>query len=340
MFCVIQKQRVWLIGLAFLLSACGESPQIEIQGATMGTTYSVKLPRAPESLEQATLKQEIDALLANINAEMSTYDPRSKLSLFNASATDNWQPLPARLMRVLAAASEINALSDGAFDPSIGPLVNLWGFGPESLSTFPSAEAINTSKQQVGFKQLVMLDVREGRAKKKRNDVYIDLSAIAKGFAVDEVASLLLEHSVKEYLVEIGGEIRVAGKNQDSKLWRVAVENPSVAGRSVHGVLSVTDKAVATSGDYRNFFEHEGKRYSHTIDPRTGYPVDHNLVSVTVVDESAMRADALATALTVMGAEAGMQLAQKHNLAVWFIIRKDDQWIDLYSPTIENYRVN
>ena len=306
----------------------------------MGTTYSVKLPRAPEALEKAELKQEIDALLAAINAEMSTYDSQSKLSLFNASATADWQSLPPRLMRVLAAASQIHMLSNGAFDPSIGPLVNLWGFGPENKSGFPNAEIVVAAKQQVGFKRLVALDLSALRAKKKRKDVYIDLSAIAKGFAVDEVASLLLEHGVNEYLVEIGGEIRVAGMNQDSKPWRVAVENPSVAGRSVHGVLSVSDKAVATSGDYRNFFEHEGKRYSHTIDPRTGYPVDHNLVSVTVVDESAMRADALATALTVMGAEAGMQLAREHDLAVWFIIRKDDEWIDLYSPTIENYRVN
>ena len=337
---MLPLKKVLLLVFLGWLTACGQPPLMELQGSTMGTTYSIRMPEPPNTLERRALKHEVDKLLEEINAEMSTYDAQSSLSLLNRAPQGQWVDVPARLMQVLEAAADIHVLSGGVFDPTVGPLVNLWGFGPETEFVFPQDTQVEAALERVGYKRLLELNPAATRVRKQHADMYIDLSAIAKGFAVDEVAQLLETRGASRYLVEIGGEIRVAGVNPKAKLWRVAVENPAVAGRSVHGVLAVTDLAVATSGDYRNFFEHGGKRYSHSIDPRSGYPVDHNLVSVTVLHKSAMTADAMATALTVLGPEAGMQLAKALDLPVWFIVREGNKWIDSYSPAIESYRVN
>lgn len=336
----IQPYRGFLL-IAFLcLAACGRPQMLELHGQTMGTTYSLKLPRPPESIDQQRLQSDVDALLAAINAEMSTYDPDSSLSRLNAAPAGEWQQVPPRLMQVLQAAADIHDLSKGLFDPTVGPLVNLWGFGPAKRAGFPDEGQIRTVLQQVGFRRNLRLDAATSRVLKSRADIYIDLSAIAKGFAVDQLAELIEARGVTEYLVEVGGEVRTAGRNARNMLWRVAVELPTADERRVHGILQLEAAAVATSGDYRNFFEHEGRRYSHTIDPRTGYPVTHALASVTVVDAEAMRADALATTLLALGPEAGMQLAREQKLAIWMIVREGDEWIDLRSPAMDAYQVN
>lgn len=323
----------------FVLVACGRPQYIELQGSTMGTSYSIKLPRAPSDLDQDELKRQVDALLASINAEMSTYDPQSDLSNFNRSPARQWQHLPRRLIQVLDVAGQIHQQTEGVFDPTIGPLVNLWGFGPGEKVTFPEEAAVALARKQVGW-HLIEVDVPRARARKLSSEVYVDLSAIAKGYAVDAIAEQLALQGVSEYLIEIGGEIRVAGHNGAGKPWRVAVETPSPGKRGVHGMLALSGVAVATSGDYRNYFDYEGKRYSHTIDPRTGYPVTHGMSSVTVVHASATVADALATALMVLGPEAAQVLAEAEDLAIWMLVKQGEEWVDYLSPVMRTYRVN
>ncbi len=305
----------------------------------MGTSYSVKLPRVPEGVTSKEIQADIDALLVAINAEMSTYDPNSSLSLLNKAPAQQWLPIPPRLAAVLSAARDIYVLSDGLFDPTVGPLVNLWGFGPQEAVKLPDEGQVAAAMKRVGYDDL-RIDSNAGKVSKASDSMYVDLSAIAKGFAVDEVAQLLERRGLTDYLIEIGGELRVQGRNPQGKPWRVAVESPIPGERQVHGILSLESGSVATSGDYRNFFTHEGQRFSHTIDPRTGYPVTHSMVSVTVVDASAMRADALATALLVMGPEAAMKLAINHELAIWMILEKEEQLTDLRSPAMDIYRVH
>jgi thiamine biosynthesis lipoprotein len=298
-----------------LLGACGDAgdkvDSVVITGPTMGTTYAVKL--FDSDVEADTLQSQIDALLERINAQMSTWRPDSELSRF------------------------ISALSDGAFDVTVGPVVNLWGFGPDAGKTGPpSRQQIEKTMERVGYRQLA---VRASPAalRKQHPHMYVDLSAIAKGFAVDEVARLLDSRQIQSYLVEIGGELRARGFKPDGSAWNIAIEQPLSGERSVQSIVPLHDSAIATSGDYRNYVERDGKRYSHTINPRTGRPIAHGLASVSVITDSAMRADALATAIMVMGPEEGYQLAAREALAVQLIIRTADQFQVLVTPQFERY---
>ena len=287
----------------------------------MGTTYSVQLVDSPQTIEPAALQDRVDDLLADINASMSTYDPGSELSRFNASSSTDWYGVSAELANVVAAAQGVAEASGGAFDITVGPLVNLWGFGPgDSSGVPPSPEQVSAAKLRTGYGKLEVR-LSPPALRKSEPDLYVDLSAIAKGYGVDRVAALLDAAGIENYLVEIGGELRARGLNFRRKPWRIAVERPDPAGRTVQQVVALGDAAMATSGDYRNFFESGGTRYSHTIDPATGRPVTHDLASVTVVGADAMHADALATALLVMGPDRGLQFAQASGLAALFISR-------------------
>ena len=204
---------------------------------------------------------------------------------------------------------------------TVGPLVNLWGFGPaETGYEPPGNDTVTQAMENVGYAKL-HVDCTIPALRKEIPGVYVDLSAFAKGHAVDVVAGLLDARALPDYLVEIGGEMRLRGTNARSEAWAIAIETPDRTGRSVRTVVHLSDTAMATSGDYRNFFEHEGRFYSHTIDPRTGYPVAHNGASVTVVAETAAFADAAATALLVLGPDAGMRLAEQENIAAYFLLR-------------------
>ncbi len=330
--------------IALLLCACGgqneaaRQPQVEIQGQTMGTTYSIKVVPGKMTLDVETLRREIDADLLGINQVLSTYIQDSELSEFNRSEVNQWHPASSTFLTVLNAARGIYELSQGAFDPSIGPLVNLWGFGPEVTVEFPTETELQKAKDRVDFARL-SIDI-EGMRLRKSSDMYVDLSAIAKGYGVDRVATLLASQGYTDYLVEIGGELRSVGLNAEGQAWRIAIEKPQAGTRTIHGIINVSDMGMATSGDYRNFFEHNGQRYSHTIDPRTGYPVRHSLVSVTVLADDAMTADALATAFMVMGAEEGFVLARNEKIAAWFIEQKDDELLDRLTPKMESYRLH
>ncbi len=297
-------------------------PYAVFSGATMGTTWTVKV--ASEHLspnDHREIGQAIEAALDDVNGAMSTWDPESEISRFNAARSVSATPLSPQTLRVLRAAREISRLTGGGFDVTVGPLVKAWGFGgAEPPEVAPSPADLKALKARVGFEKLILDE--DGAARKLHPELEVDLSAIAKGHGVDRVAMALEGLGHRAYLVEVGGEIRAAGRKLDGKRWRVAIEQPSEGMRTVHRVLDLDDIAMATSGDYRNYYEDErGRRISHTIDPRTAQPIRHALASVTVLHPSAMMADGLATALNVMGPEAGYSLAEREGLAAHFIVR-------------------
>ena len=310
-----------------LVAGCGDSrlPVYELAGPVMGTSYSVKLVAPPANVDLDALGRQIGDRLEEIEQRFSTYRPTSELSRLNAALTTDWVPTSAELCGVIEDSIALSRLTNGAFDVTVGPLVNLWGFGPDGdRSAPPDDNLVAEARSGVGYEKLDT-DCAVPAVRKALPGVYIDLSAIAKGHAVDEVAMLLVGHGIGAYLVEIGGELRMRGQNAEGKNWAIAIEKPADSGRTVQLILPITDHAVATSGDYRNFFEHGGVRYSHTIDPRTGRPVTHDGAAVTVVGLSAAEVDALATALLVLGPEEGLALANHEGMAAYFLIRNDGE---------------
>lgn len=322
---------------ALLAAGCSEegADLLRLQGETMGTTWSVQVVAPPADLDAEQLRQAIEARLADVNSQMSTYDPQSELSRFNASTSSDWIPVSAGLASVVLKAQTISDLSDGAFDVTVGPLVNLWGFGPGAVGAdLPTGSELDDASARVGYRHLEARRT-EPALRKAIPRLYVDLSAIAKGHGVDELVRLLEAGGLTDYLVEIGGELRGAGRKANGEPWRIAIERPEAAVRQVFAAVPLWDTAMATSGDYRNFFEVDGRRYSHTIDPATGRPVEHRLASVTVLDPSCARADALATALLVLGPERGLALARRLRLAALLIVREGDGYRTIASPVFE-----
>ncbi len=312
--------------------------ELHMSGRTMGTTYNVKYRPTQTTPTLKALQVEVDALLAEINHTMSTYDPESELSRFNRLRTTDWVSASAPLRDVLKAALEIGAQSEGAFDITVGPLVNLWGFGPEvHPDRIPLERDIAAARRRSGLDKITLSETQPA-IRKHHPHVFLDLSGIAKGYGVDRVAELMTAHGIKHFMVEIGGEIRVRGFKDHETPWRIAIEKPLSGERSVHTMLALSDIALATSGNYRNFFEIAGRRYSHTIDPTTGWPVDNHLVSVTVLAETSMRADAWATAFQVLGPERGMAIAERFSLPVLFVVERDGHFEERVCCAFQRYR--
>lgn len=297
----------------------------EFTGPTMGTTYMVKLvaePLLPE--ESARVASAIEAELEFVNGLMSTWDPESELSRFNQSASTEPFPISEPTLEVFLLAREISDLTGGAFDVTVGPVVSAWGFGATDRAPAPPSEAeLAGLRERVGYQKLA-IDPEARTLSKARADIECDLSAIAKGYGVDAVARALDRLGYGNYLVEVGGELRVRGERSSGRLWRVAIERPLGDERSIYGAFELRDAALATSGDYRNYYEQDGVRLAHLIDPRTGRPIAHALASVSVVHGDAARADALATGLSVLGLDEGFALAEASDLAVYFIVRESD----------------
>lgn len=319
--------------LVFLLSGCANNSSIEkypfnFSGLTMGTSFSVKVSQLPEGVKIYRLETLIKNRLDEINQRMSTYISDSEVVLINSSTNTGATFITPELEKVLIQAHKISELSNGAFDITVAPLVNLWGFGSDKTENqTPKAEEIRQVLKSVGYQKLV-INTRVVTLAKTLPDVAIDLSALAKGYAVDEVAKVLDKQGITDYMVEIGGELYLKGKNLEGENWRIAIEKPNVAKRELQRVLPITEIAMATSGDYRNFFEQDGKRFSHMIDPRTGYPITHKLTSVTVLSDTAMKADAWATALMVLGEEEGYKIAEQQQLAAFFIVKTDQGFVE------------
>ena len=294
-------------------------------GATMGTTWSVKLAGPPlDSASHGRVLGAVETELERVNRLMSSWDPASELSRFNRWESPQPFPLSPSNIEVFALAAEVSEQSGGAFDITVGPLVAAWGFGADAAGTeAPSPEQLSQLGERVGYRRL-RLDPKSGSIRKQHPEISADLSAIAKGYAVDRVANAIAALGYPNFLVEIGGELKAHGQKRPERDWRVAVERPDELVRSIYAVVALRNLGMATSGDYRNFVLEDGTRRSHLIDPRLGRPVMHTLASVSVVDPSTARADALATAFGVMGIEAGFELAARLNIAAYFIERQDD----------------
>ena len=323
------------IGLA-VLAAAGAclSPSTThqvLRGATMGTTFSVTVVVADDTAVVEHVGALIQNRLDEVEAKMSTYVADSELSRFNRTASSDPFPISTETLTVLQHAHEISELTGGAFDVTVAPLVNAWGFGPSPseavMDTLPSEDDLNRLRSAVGYRKL-RIDAAHSTIRKTHPDLEIDVSAIAKGYAVDRVAEGLDDAGVMSYLIEIGGEVRTRGRNPDGRMWQVGIERPSPDVPGLLRVVELEDAALATSGDYRNFIEIEidggNRRLSHTIDPRSGRPVEHGLASVSIIDSQCARADALATALGVMGPDEAFALAMTQEWAALLVVREDD----------------
>lgn len=348
MTCFVQTRKTrsalltsFLFICLLLTGACSsesERESLRFAGATMGTTYHVTLvadEEKPLAIDPVVIQSAVDAELKQFNQQMSTYIPDSELMLFNVASINEWHSLSQPLFDVLSLSKVISQRSGGAFDITVGPLVNLWGFGPDRHEDeIPDVQAINEIRAVMGYQKL---ELEERQARKAAN-IEIDLSAIAKGFGVDKVADLIERNGVNNYMVEIGGEIRVGGVNAQGNSWRIAIEQPSLSQQGVHKIVELSEVGMATSGDYRNYFEKDGKRFSHTINPVTGYPIEHALASVTVIAKTAAEADAWATAINVLGPEKGMEVANREQLAVYMIVKENDGFSDRYSKAFSVYQ--
>lgn len=332
-----------LLLLGLLATACespAPDPTLRFSGSTMGTSYDLKLVPESHQALPADFQSRIDGLLARINKAFSTYDPQSELSRFNRNPSTDWIAVSPALQAIVAEALRISSLSNGAFDITVGPLVNLWGFGPEARrDQAPSDDAITQARQRVGYWRLQSRE-QPPALQKERPDLYVDLSGIAKGYAVDQLAALVEAAGIHNYLVSIAGEIRAKGHNGRKQPWSIAIEKPVSGQRAVERLIQIGNHSVSTSGDYRNFFEQGGQRYSHIINPHTGRPVVQTLGSVTVITNQSMIADAIATTLMASGAELGWQLATEHHLAAFFILlAADGTFTERYTPEFAQHLV-
>lgn len=312
-----------LLFWAFFLSACGAPEEYwKLQGRTMGTQWSVTLLPVEGLQSEGWLQAEIEANLYTINKSMSTYISDSEINRVSAAPVSVAIELSSEMSAVLEEALRISVLTDGAYDVTVGPLVTLWGFGPEFKGdALPSEGERLAALNKVGYEALVLDRASENLIKREPRE--LDFSSIAKGYGVDEIARLLSDRGVQHFLVEIGGELRASGVNPQGLEWKIAVRNPSVNNPQAADTLPLRDLSVATSGDYFNFFTVGGMNYSHVIDPKTGWPIQHDIVSVTVLHESAMTADAWATAMLVLGRDRALELAQAEGLAVLLLANTD-----------------
>ncbi|NMT64659.1 FAD:protein FMN transferase [Marinobacter orientalis] len=344
-FGMLQPARVVLASIFWVLAVTAlagcsfeeEEKVWEISGPVFGTQYHISVVLEEDQDRLENLASGIEEVLEEVDASMSTWRDDSELSRFNRlDDQSEWTGISRPLYEVLTTAREVSALTGGAFDVTVGPVVNLWGFGPDARpEQVPGDEELLSRLANIGYDRLELQD--EPYALRASPNQYVDLSAIAKGYGVDAVARFLESAGLSAFLVEIGGEVRVSGRKPDGAAWRLAIEQPVSGQRQINRVVALDNQAMATSGDYRNYYESEGRRFSHTIDPKSGRPIRHNLASVTVIADDCMTADALATAFNVMGFEQAKELATRENIAAYFIVRGEDGFETDYTPAFSSY---
>lgn len=321
---------------ALLCISCSEQPQYsKITGNTMGTTYSVILQS--DTVSPQDVYSDIEIELKDINQLMSTYIPDSEINRFNNLQNQSCFRFSSKTWEVLLAAKKVYEETDGAFDITLGPLISRWGFNAEEYKNkVPSNEEVQDLLAEVGTDKL-KFDLANQCISKKHPAITINLSAIAKGYGVDRVAHIVEQHGIHNYLVEIGGETKAKGVNPSGSVWRVAIEKPVSISQQKMLVVGLQDSSIATSGDYRNYFEVDGQRFSHTIDPNTGFPITHNLTSVSVIHPQNMYADAYATALAVIGSEKALTFAEQRQLPVFLINHSEDELVTEQSSYLSDY---
>lgn len=316
--------------LILFVSGClfdKEPVVVRLSGETMGTTYSIVAIGADLNAED--LGAAVGETLTSVNAKMSNWDPNSEVSTFSGRMSTEPVEVSAEFAKVIEAANEVHLKSGGKFDVTLGPLIELWGFGPRKPEDpLPLDAEIAAALESVGQDQLLSLEDRKLR--KSNPETGINLSAIAKGYGVDAVAQTLSNLGAESYLVEIGGDLVTKGENPNGDPWQIGIEKPQSGAQAIQMVVPISGYGMATSGDYRNYFEQDGIRYSHILDPVTGRPVTHATTSVTVIADSAMMADAWATAMLVLGLGEGLRVAEEHSLAVFFVERDVQGGEDAY----------
>lgn len=290
-----------------------------LDGWTMGSTWSLAVA-APATLDDAALRVGIERRLASLDDQLSTWRDDTALSALNRAPVGRWVALPPDLAAVIRYGQFLHDDSGGAFDLTVKPLVNLWGFGSANpRTTLPSAAEIAAARARLGSDRLEIST--DGRQVRRLADVTVDDDAIAPGYAADALAAWLAQRGLRDVLVEVGGELRASGRRPDGRPWAVGIEQPALAHDGLAAVVGLRDAGISTSGDYRDFSTIDGHRYSHEIDPASGYPADHALVSVTVVAPTTMAADGAATVLMVLGPDRGMAWANARRLPVYMAVR-------------------
>ncbi len=324
-----------LLPFLLLLSCTFHEEPVRLSGDTMGTRWHVSA-ELPASHGPEQLKDLVQRELDSVNESMSTYRDDSDLGRFNRAPVLEWVTISPATFEVTEVALRVSRETDNAFNPAVAELVDLWGFGPSARDgNVPTSVQIGVALEAT---QLDRLDLDPaGPALRKRAALQLDYSAIAKGYGVDRVAAVLEQAGVRNFMVEVGGEVRTRGAHPDGRPWRIGIEVPQMVQGEAIAALEPNDEAVATSGNYRNYREVDGVRYSHTIDPANGYPVTHNLASVTVVAPTAVVADAYATAISVMGPDEGMAFAESRALPVYMLVKKDSGFEVRHSSAFAPY---
>ena len=324
---------VGLVMLAGVLSGCGSGDSLErFDGPTMGSHYSIQYVRHTAGPDPKTVQAEVENILAEVDRQFSTYRSDSDIERFNASPANSCQPMPGPVLELIRVGEQLSAQSDGSFDLTVEPLLNLWGFGPQSRAEkVPTAEALTLVRQRVGHGHLRIDDDRLC----KDAAVEVDFNSIAAGYAVDRIAARLQALGIDSYLAEATGELKAVGRKPDGSAWRIALEEPRDDRQVAERVIEVNGYGVSTSGDYRRYFEQDGVRYSHAFDARTGAPVLHNLASVTVIHPSALMADGLSTLLLILGPERGWDYAQKQGIGVFFVLRDGNRFVSRTNDAFE-----
>lgn len=314
-----------LLVLAGVLSGCGNGDSLErFDGPTMGSRYSIQYVRHASTPGPKAVQAEVENILAEVDRQFSTYRSDSDTERFNALPAGRCQVMPGSVLELVRVGERLSSQSEGSYDLTVEPLLNLWGFGPQAREEkVPSAQALAEVQQRVGHSHLRI----DGDRLCKDAAVEVDFNSIAAGYAVDTIAAKLEAMGIHDYLAEATGELKAVGKKLDGSPWRIALEEPRDDEQVAERIIAVDGYGVSTSGDYRNYFEQGGRRYSHTFDARTGTPVLHTLASVTVIHPSALMADGLSTLLLILGPERGWDYAETHNIGAFFVIRADTGFV-------------
>lgn len=322
-----------LVVLAGILSGCGNGDSLErFDGPTMGSRYSIQYVRHASTPGPKTVQAEVESILAEVDRQFSTYRSDSDIERFNELPGNRCQTMPAPVLELIRVGERLSQQSAGAYDLTVEPLLNLWGFGPQARGAkVPTAQALTAVRQRVGYRHLRI----DGDQLCKDAAVEVDFNSIAAGYAVDSIAAKLEAMGIHNYLAEATGELKAAGKKLDGSAWKIALEEPRDDQQVAQRIIAADGYGVSTSGDYRNYFEVDGRRYSHTLDARTGAPVLHTLASVTVIHPSALMADGLSTLLLILGPEGAWDYAETHGIGAFFVLRTETGFVTRTNAAFE-----
>ncbi|QXI30307.1 FAD:protein FMN transferase [Pseudomonas vanderleydeniana] len=321
---VLRIHRPWLVVLALLSGCEGQDSLERFGGPTMGSTYSIQYVRRAGGPVPAVVRKEVEAILVQVDQQLSTYRGDSDIARFNDLPANGCQVVPASILELVRTGEALSADSDGAYDLTVEPLMNLWGFGPQGRQEkVPDTAQLAAVRQRVGHAHLHI----DGERLCKDAAVEVDFDSIAAGYTVDLIAARLVALGIDSFLAEVTGELKAVGRKPDGSPWRVALEAPRDDRQVAQRIVDIDGYGVSTSGDYRNYFEQGGKRYSHTFDALTGAPITHGLAAVTVIHPSTLMADGLSTLLLILGPERGWDYAEKHDIAAFFVIRTDKAFV-------------